>query len=117
MSANNYMAATKLNNKIGFYNVLTGAMIEPLFDKWSYPHVGKFIIVTKDGYQGAVGSDCKLFFDCIYSEIIVSQDGKYIVVTNKKNESAIFDSNGKMLRPFGKEYIVPFINDLFIFRR
>lgn len=115
-SANNYVAVLKLDRKIGFMNVLTGATTDLIFDRWEYPHHGrKCIVVEKDGYKGLIDTDFKMVFDCIYEDIVISSNGKYIVVTNQDEKSAIFDINGKILRPFGKEKIYPFIDDLFIF--
>lgn len=114
VSANNYLAALELDEKTGFMNVLTGAKTDIIFDGWEYPHFGKCLVVKKDRLKGVIDSDCKTILDCIYRDIEITPDG-YIIATNQDHKSAIFDTEGKIVRPFGEESLYYFHNNLLIF--
>ncbi len=114
VSANNYLATLKLDDKIGFFNVLTKAKIDPVFDEWQYPHFGKCIIVEKDGYEGVINTDCKVVLECIYSDIEKTPNG-YIIATDNEGRSAIFDEDGNIVRPFGEETLYYFNDNLLVF--
>jgi len=114
VSANNYLVTLKLDEKIGFFNVLTGAKIDPVFDDWRYSHSGKCTIVLKDGYKGVINTDCEIILDCIYENIELTTNG-YIIATNQEGQSAIMDTKGNIVRPFGKEQLFYFHNNLLVY--
>lgn len=115
VSANNYLACLKLDEKIGFFNVKTGAKIDLVFDGWSYPHYSTCVIVEKDNRYGVINTDCKMVLDCVYEDIDITTEG-YIIATNEEGQSAIFDMNGKMVRPFGKERLFYYHSNMVVFR-
>lgn len=110
------VAVLKLDKKIGFFNVKTGAETGLVFDDWSYSrsYFGNCITVKKGNYKGVINSDCEFVLDCIYSDIEYTTNG-CIIATNKEGKSAIFDIKGKMLRSFGKERLYYFHNNLLVF--
>lgn len=111
----NDIAVLEQNKKFGFLNVATKAKIDPIYDDWRYAHFGECNIVEKDGKKGVINSDCKVVLDCIYKGIELTTNG-YIIATNEDGVSAIFDTKGKIVRPFGKEGLFYFHKNLLVYR-